>query len=152
MLVQSRDVVVSLTRPGRGSIGFINESLGGCVASTGFAVLTQVNDAVVSPEYLWAFLRTQAALLQMEQRSSGGNYPAISENELKKVLILVPSRDVRNRIVAEVARRRAEAFRLRAEAASIWSDAQATFALALLGRPGRQGDRQVWHQEDESET
>ena len=152
MLVHSRDVVVSLTRPSRGAIGLIDESLEGCVASTGFAVLTQVNDAVVSPEYLWAFLRTQAALLQMLQRASGGNYPAISEDELKRVLILVPTRDVQDRIVAEVARRRAEVFRLRAEAAGIWSDAQSTFDLALLGRPALQRGSQLLHHGRKSET
>ena len=152
MLVHSGDIVVSLTRPSRGSIALIDESLEGCVASTGFAVLTQVNDAVVSPEYLWAFLRTQASLLQMLQRSSGGNYPAISEDELKKVLVLVPTRDVQDRVGAEVARRRAEAFRLRAEASSLWSDARSTFNLALLGRTALQSVSQLSHHGHKNKT
>ena len=143
MLVHAGDIVVSLTRPNRGSIGLIDGSLEGCVASTGFAVLTQVDEAKVSREYLWAFLRTQAALLQMLQRSSGGNYPAISEDELKKVLILVPRRDVQDRIAEEVARRRSEAFGLRAEAAGIWREAESAFDVALLGRRALEDGRRV---------
>ena len=138
MCVRAGDIIVSLTRPALGSIALIDDSLNGRVASTGFAVLTEIDEALVLPEYLWAFLRTPASRLQMQQRSTGGNYPAISEEELKAMLVVVPSREVQARIATEVGRRRSRALRLRADAHSRWKEAQATFDVALLGQAALQ--------------
>jgi hypothetical protein len=137
MLVNEGSIIVSLTRPQRGSIAMIDESLDGCVASTGFAVLTDIDTDVNRGDYLWAYLRTQAARLQMLQRSSGGNYPAITEDELRRVLIPVPDSNIQEQIAAEVARCRENARWLREEAAHIWDEAKRQFEEALLGpEPG----------------
>jgi len=131
MLVRPGDVIVALTRPHRGSIAMIEDSLGVCVASTGFAVL-RVNPDRVNASYLWAFLRTQPALLQMVQRSSGGNYPAITEQELAKILVPVPPMAVQDAVVEEAARRRSEAARLRTAAARNWDESKRRFDEELL--------------------
>src|SRR5205814_9564062 len=72
MVVHDGDIIVSLTRPHRGSIAMIDGTLYSCVASTGFAVLTEIVKRNVKLGHLWAFLRRQAALLQMLQRSGVG--------------------------------------------------------------------------------
>lgn len=133
MVVHDGDIIVSLTRPHRGSIAVIDESLDGAIASTGFAVVTDFEQHGVDVSYFWAYLRTLLARLQMLQRSSGGNYPAITEDELRNILVPVPSPKIQQTIAAEVARRRAEARRLRAEADRLWEQAKADFEEALLG-------------------
>jgi hypothetical protein len=135
MAVRTNDIIVSLTRPHHGSIAQITPELDGCVASTGFSVLRGINDGSVKREYLWCVLRTKMCLLQMLQRASGGNYPAITEPELAKVLLPVPKPDVQEIIAAEARRRRDEARRLRAEAEVGWQAAKRWFEEQLLGSP-----------------
>lgn len=133
MAVVTGDIIVSLTRPHHGSIAQITPELDGCVASTGFAVLRGVNEVQVMHDYLWCILRTKMCLAQMLQRASGGNYPAITEPELAKVLIPVPDLDIQETISTEARRRREEARRLRAEAEAGWQKAKRWFEEQLLG-------------------
>jgi restriction endonuclease S subunit len=136
MVVHAGNILLSLTRPQRGSIALIDDSLDGCIASTGFAVLTDMETDQVKTSYtsyLWAFLRTEAARLQMLQRSSGGNYPAITEDELRCLLVPVPHGNIQERVAAEVAHRRDAARELRGEAIRLWDDAKRRFEEELLG-------------------
>lgn len=87
---------------------------------------------MVIRDYLWCVLRRKMCLSQMLQRASGGNYPAITEPELAKVLIPVPKMDIQKIIAAEASRRRNEARRLRAEAESGWKEAKRWFEQQLL--------------------
>ena len=107
--------------------------MNGCVASTGFSVLRGVTASRVNREYLWCVLRTKMCLQQMLQRASGGNYPAITEPELAKVLLPVPKPAVQETIATEARRRREEARRLRAEAEAGWQAAKRWFEEQLLG-------------------
>jgi len=98
-IVRNNDILVSTTRPNRGAITLLrmdhNDTM---VASTGFAVIRDVSSSVLR-EYLFIILRQNCCLDQMLQRSSGGNYPAITEEELKKIQIPLPSVKVQNEIV-----------------------------------------------------
>jgi hypothetical protein len=69
----------------------------------------------------------------MLQRASGGNYPAITEPELAKVLIPTPELAVQEAIAVEARRRRHEVRRLRAEAEGDWQSAKRCFEQQLLG-------------------
>lgn len=132
MLVRTDDILVSLTRPHHGSIAHIDSTFGGCVASTGFAVIREVAERV-RRDYLWCVLRSRFCLRQMLQRASGGNYPAITEPELAKILVPVPSPEIQAAIASEVNSRRDSAHRLRDEAASQWRAAKLWFEEELLG-------------------
>ncbi len=133
MAVRQDDLIVSLTRPHHGSIALIDEGLDGCIASTGFSILRQSKDSSIKRPYLLAVLRSQLCLPQMLQRSSGGNYPAITEPELMRILIPTPDIETQDRIIAEHSLRRTEARRLREEAAREWEAAKARFEAQLLG-------------------
>lgn len=133
MAVVEGDIIVSLTRPHHGSIAQITPELNRCVASTGFAVLRGVDETRVLRDYLWCVLRTELCLAQMLQRASGGNYPAITELELAKVLIPVPDLNIQKSIAAEARRRRDEARRLHIEAEADWRRAKSWFEEQLLG-------------------
>lgn len=102
MIVRTNDIIVSTTRPHRGAIAFIKTEQNGFIASTGFAVLRKPLRADISKEYLFYILRTQICLQQMLQRSSGGSYPAITTEELKKVYIPIPFSGIQQQIVAEI--------------------------------------------------
>ncbi len=69
----------------------------------------------------------------MLQRASGGNYPAITESELAKILIPIPDKAVQEAIATEARRRREEARRLRTEAEAGWEAAKHWFEEQLLG-------------------
>lgn len=131
--VHTGDIIVSLTRPHHGSIAQITPALDGCIASTGFSVIRNTGQSPVMNDYLWCILRRKICLTQMLQRASGGNYPAITEPELAKVLIPVPTMDVQKTIATEARRRRDEARRLRTEADSAWQAAKLWFEEQLLG-------------------
>jgi len=97
-IARNNDIIISTTRPNRGAISFMRDINNIVIASTGFAVIRENSDEILR-EYLYIILRQKSSLLQMEQRSSGGNYPAITENELKKILIPLPTREIQQKIV-----------------------------------------------------
>ena len=100
MVVQKDDIIISLTRPHHGSIALIDDNLDGCIASTGFAVLRDIKDPTLSRAYLYSVLRSQLCLKQMLQRSSGGNYPAITTDQLMRILIPIPQPSIQNHIAS----------------------------------------------------
>ena len=99
MIVRNNDIIVSTTRPHRGAVAFIDSSKDGFIASTGFSVLRDLKNKEVNKSYLFYILRTSFILDQMLRRSSGGNYPAITAEELKKIIIPVPSLEIQLKIV-----------------------------------------------------
>lgn len=135
MKVCTNDIIVSLTRPHHGSIAVITPELDGCVASTGFSVLRDINESRLDRAYLWCVLRAKMCLDQMLQRATGGNYPAITEQELAQVLLPVPALAVQKDIAVEVRHRQDQAHRLRAEAEQGWQNAKQWFEEQLLGEP-----------------
>jgi type I restriction enzyme, S subunit len=132
MVVQPNDIIISLTRPHHGSIALLNDTHKGCIASTGLAVIHTVDENRISRTFLWAALRLSLSLKQMLRRSSGGNYPAITQDELAKVLIPLPDKPIQQKIVEEVIYRNKEADRLEAHAETVWQKARARFEQQLL--------------------
>ena len=102
MIVRSGDVLVSTTRPTRNAIARVSDEIGTAIASTGFAVIRAINGDIVSPDYFFHALRFNFCTMQFDQRSSGGNYPAITKDDLRKTIIPVPSPEVQRQIVAEL--------------------------------------------------
>ncbi len=100
MIVRKDDIIISTTRPHRGAIAYIDNSKNNFIASTGFAVLRELKSKKIQRNYLFEILRMNFCLNQMLQRSSGGNYPAITEEELKKIKIPLPPIEIQNKIVS----------------------------------------------------
>lgn len=101
-IVRADDIIVSLTRPHRGAIALIKPAHDGSIASTGFAVLRQIKKDDLNRDFLLKVLGTSICLQQFLQRSSGGNYPAITENELMLVLVPLPPLDIQKKLVDEM--------------------------------------------------
>lgn len=101
MLIRKDDVIVSTTRPYRGAIALVTEEFDGCVCSTGFAVIRELKTGI-NRKYLLHFLHSDPGLKQFEQRMTGGNYPAISPDELLEIQIPYPNPDIQDSIVASI--------------------------------------------------
>ncbi len=78
------NIVISTTRPHRGAVVQINTP--NIIASTGFSVICEIDGRINEEWFLYSLL-SNSILQQMLQRSSGGNYPAIVEDEIKKVFL-----------------------------------------------------------------
>lgn len=133
MIVRNGDILVSTTRPHRGAIATVQ-----CaphemqIASTGFCVLRNLKRSDILKNYLQWILLDDYILAQMLQRSSGGNYPAITSDELKKVVIPIPSVSLQMQICKEASSRQKQAEKLRAEAEQGWKEARAQFERELM--------------------
>ncbi len=132
MATQPDDIIVSLTRPHHGSIALLNEFHEGCIASTGFAVIRNVDESRISRTFLWAVLRLSLSLKQMLRLATGGNYPAVRQDELANVLIPLPNKCTQQKIVEEVIHRNNVADRLEALAETVWREARERFEQKLL--------------------
>ncbi len=117
--VSPDDIIVSLTRPHHGSIALLDSTFDGCIASTGFAVVREVEKRI-HREYLWCILRSPICLRQLLQRSSGGSYPAITETELKNIMVPIPDMDTQDHIASETMSRLGEVQKLYGEAEKDW--------------------------------
>ena len=115
MMVVADDLLVSLTRPTRRAIAFATDE---AIASTGFAVIHGFSDEVM-PEYLSVILRSELCTYQFDQRSTGGNYPAITEEHLLLCEIPIATKEVQTRITSASSSIRAEARKLKADATAV---------------------------------
>lgn len=86
--VQTNDVLVSTVRPNRKGIGLVAKDFDGQIASTGFAVLSTKNFKT-DPYFLYLLLGSDLVTKQLVRMTSGGLYPAISEDELMDIYIPV---------------------------------------------------------------
>ncbi len=132
MIVRDGDIIVSTTRPNRGAITPISKEQDGFIASTGFAILRDLKDSKVLKDYLFVALRTSLSLRQMEQRTTGGNYPAITTEDLRKIKIVVPEIKTQEKIVAGVKAIYEKTKRLRQEAENIVAEVQKEVEQMIL--------------------
>lgn len=91
-------------------------------------------DGTVLPEYLAAYLNCSFGLMLTNRGVTGGTRVAVDYGAVRGLQIPIPSPKVQAEIAAEVARRRANSRRLRAEADKLWEQAKTEFEISLLGR------------------
>ena len=129
-ILRKNDILISTTRPDRGAICIYNgENIS--IASTGFSIIRDINDTILR-EYLYLILRSSLLLKQMAIRSSGGNYPAITESELRKVLIPTPSLDVQKNIVDTIFEMKTKAMKLQEEGDVLFDKAKLQIEKLIL--------------------
>lgn len=98
--VQLNDVIFATTRPNLKNIALIRDEYSSPVASTGFCVL-RANEKVL-PAYLFYFVITDFVQSQIEPYVGGASYPAITDGNLKKAPIPIPSIEEQKRIVEKL--------------------------------------------------
>jgi len=85
-LLKEDDLLIPLTRPYRGAIAIVDSFYDSCIGTTGFSV-SQTKLDNIDIYYLCAILKTRFGIMQLEQRMSNANYPAVIESALKEILV-----------------------------------------------------------------
>ena len=98
--VQLNDVIFATTRPNLKNIALVRDEYSSPVASTGFCVL-RANKKVL-PAYLFYFVTTDFIQAQIEPYVGGASYPAITDGNLKKAPIPIPSIEEQKSIVKKI--------------------------------------------------
>ncbi len=132
-LICKGDLIISTTRPYLGAIAIVPEAYDNHVCSSGFALVDSVDDTRILKEYLLFFLKSQGGLKQMEQRMTGGLYPAITQDELKEIETPLPPLSVQKQIMEHVAECREEIAREREVADRLARDIDAEVEALILG-------------------
>jgi len=132
-LIRKGEMILGMTRPYLGSFALVPTEYDRCVCSSGFALCAGEARPDVMLEYALEFLKSSAGLRQMERRMTGGLYPAITQDELEKVLLPIPPLPVQRQVVAYVSEQRAEITKLKAEAKARAEAAKADVEAMILG-------------------
>jgi type I restriction enzyme M protein len=77
-----------------------DEDEDGAICSNGFAVLRNIHG--IEPLFLLAYMRTEYYLRQVRRLMTGHAIPAISTEDLSKVLVPIPPTEVQKRISEEI--------------------------------------------------
>jgi len=124
-----QNVLYCRLRPYLNKVYFAEES---GVCSTEFHVISPKDDSIL-PEYLAIIMRSKLTLLQTKHMMTGNTHPRISDEDVKALVIPVPSKKVQQKIVDEYKIRTSRARQLRQEAEKEWQDAREQFEKELLG-------------------
>lgn len=116
-LVAANDVLVATVRPNLNGVAVVSEEYDGATASTGFCVL-RPKERKLDHRYLFHWVKTPQFIQEMIKRSTGANYPAVSDKTVKSARIPLPPLAEQKRIAAildkadDICRKRQEAIAL----------------------------------------
>lgn len=100
-LIEKNDILISTVRPNLKNIALFNiETEYIALASTGFSVLRVKN--TLNTIYLFNVLLTNSFTNKLLEKITGANYPAISDNNIKDILIAVPPLELQNKFAEKV--------------------------------------------------
>ncbi len=94
---------------------YVRKEFDGCICTNGFSVLIPT---IINPFYLLFYLKNEEFLKQMYQYRTGAAIPALSDSDLKKVLILVPEKEIQQRIGQKIK----EIYKLREKSLKVFNE------------------------------
>ena len=97
-MVMRHDVLVSLVRPNLKNIAMVHTAIDYLVASSGFCVLRTKEN----PYYIKYLVTGEKFTKYLMSRTSGANYPAVREDDIRSFQICVPPIAEQEKIVAEL--------------------------------------------------
>lgn len=97
-VVEKNDILVSLVRPNLKNIALICDDRNNLVASSGFCILRTKEN----PRFLKYIVIGEAFTNYLISRTSGANYPAVREDDVKGYSIPIPPLPEQEKIVAEL--------------------------------------------------
>jgi len=96
-VIHTDDIIFSTVRPYLLAIGKIDKKLDGQMCSTGFTVFSCGKS--INPGYLMYQLCSPFFINQCMEKVTGGHYPAINDTNLRKLQLIVPPREIQEKIV-----------------------------------------------------
>jgi hypothetical protein len=90
-LTEEGDILVGNVRPGRGIIGVVTKRSAGALASSGFTLVRASSASTLPGGFLFAYLRTDFARIQMVRRESGSMYPAVRPSDVLDICVPLPT-------------------------------------------------------------
>lgn len=87
-VIRTGDVIVSTVRPNLNAVACIPSSLDNQICSTGFSVLRPSEK--ITSEYLFALTTSSFFVDCLVAKTTGANYPAVNDGEVKDVPVAVP--------------------------------------------------------------
>jgi type I restriction enzyme M protein len=99
-IVKNGDVIISTVRPNLKAFAYLDNLPKKCLASTGFAVLSE--NEYVNGKYLFQVLRDDIAVEQMVKMSGKGQYPSITSSDIAEIEIPLPPLEIQEQIVKEI--------------------------------------------------
>ena len=119
--VRTGDIITAVSGASTGTYrhatALITEDEDGAICSNGFAVIRNIHG--IDPLFLLAYMRTEYFLRQVRRLMTGHAIPAISIEDLSKVLVLLPSKEIQKQISNKVEK----IISMRKEALSVWKKA-----------------------------
>ena len=98
-IVHKDDVLFGTTRPQFQRITIIPQQLNNQICSSGFCVMRADKD-IVLPRWIFYMISTSSFKLHVERYEKGASYPSISDGNVMKYKLLIPSLKVQNYIVS----------------------------------------------------
>ena len=100
--VKTGDLIIGTTRPYLKKFTIVSSQFNDDVCSSGFVVIEQNKN--YNLDYLKQFLMSYFGLEQLKNRMTGGLYPAITDDELRKIKIPFPNLITQNLIAGKIKR------------------------------------------------
>lgn len=95
-IVETGDLIIGTTRPYLKRFAIVPEKYDRCVCSSAFQIIRP--DKKYNIEFVYYFLQTRLAIIQLESRMTGALYPAINTSDLRRIKIPLPPLTVQNSI------------------------------------------------------
>jgi len=98
--IKEGDLIVGTTRPYLKKFAIVPKEYNDNICSSGFSVIKPSNDYHLN--FLYQFLNCFYGIEQLKNKMTGGLYPAITENELKKIKIPLPDIEKQKTIMEKI--------------------------------------------------
>jgi len=98
-LVKASDILVATVRPNLNGVAQVPFQLNDATASTGYCVL-RANNKSLNSKYLFYWVQTKSFIGDMMSKSTGANYPAVSDKLIKQSKIPLPPLAEQKKIAA----------------------------------------------------
>lgn len=99
-LVELNDILVSTVRPNLNAVTLIRNQFNNPIASTGFCILRSTDS--INHEYLFMLTKSNYFINELLKKIKGANYPAVSDKDIKNVIIPLPPIKLQNQFATLV--------------------------------------------------
>lgn len=95
--IKTGDLIIGTTRPYLKRFAIVSEKYDQCICSSAFQVIKP--NEKYNIKFVYYFLQTQLAIIQLETYMTGALYPAINTSDLRQISIPLPPLSIQNSIV-----------------------------------------------------